>query len=170
RKRFTFTEPQLAIITELLLRGRQQLCELRSRASRMVAIDSLDQLRTELSGLLEQGYIQASGRLERRGVEVDHTFYLPNEGRELAELPAESAPPAAPPAAAASPSTPPTPAPQAPPAALAPEVTERLATIERLCEELRREKLSMAEEIETINSRLDELASSVDDLRRDLGA
>ncbi|QDU37283.1 hypothetical protein Mal4_15930 [Maioricimonas rarisocia] len=170
RKRFTFTEPQLAIITELLLRGRQQLGELRSRASRMVPIDGVEELRSELSGLLEQGYIQASGRLERRGVEVDHTFYLPNEGRELAALPEESAPPAAPPAPTAPASTPSAPVAQAAPAALPPEVTERLATIERLCEELRREKLSMAEEIETINTRLDELASSVDDLRRDLGA
>lgn len=163
RKRYTFTEPQLAIITELLLRGRQQLGELRSRASRMVPIDNMEQLRAELSGLLEQGFIQASGRLERRGVEVDHTFYLPNEGRELAAMPEEPAPTAT---ADPTPATAPAPA----PAALPADLSERLATIERLCEELRREKLSLAEEIETINSRLDELASSVDDLRRDLGA
>jgi uncharacterized protein YceH (UPF0502 family) len=39
RQRYPFTETQLAVMTELLLRGAQQLGELRSRASRMVAID-----------------------------------------------------------------------------------------------------------------------------------
>lgn len=170
RKRFTFSEPQLAIITELLLRGRQQLGELRSRASRMVPIENMEQLRSELGGLLEQGFIQASGQLERRGVEVDHTFYLPNEGRELAAMPEEAAPATTAPAPAAQPAAAPAPPAAAATAPLPPDVSERLASIERLCEELRREKLSMAEEIETINTRLEELASSVDDLRRDLGA
>src|SRR5688572_14511906 len=40
RKRFALSEPQVAILTELLLRGPQQLGELRTRASRMVSIDS----------------------------------------------------------------------------------------------------------------------------------
>lgn len=84
RKAYPFTEPQLAIIGELLLRGRQQPGELRTRASRMVPIESQDHLRTELASLLEQGYIQANGPLDRRGVEVDHNFYQPDEGRTLA--------------------------------------------------------------------------------------
>ncbi len=83
RHKFDFTEPQFAIIAELLLRGRQQPGELRTRASRMVRIDSQDSLREELSGLQAMGYLQASGPLERRGVEVDHTFYLPKEGQTL---------------------------------------------------------------------------------------
>lgn len=83
RKRFNFTEPQLAILTELLLRGRQQLGELRARASRMVPIESLDDLRSELTGLMDEGHVQASGPLERRGIEVDHSFYLPEEGHRL---------------------------------------------------------------------------------------
>ena len=52
RKRLSFTEPQLAILTELLLRGRQTLGELRGRASRMVPIDDLGTLRTELQELV----------------------------------------------------------------------------------------------------------------------
>ncbi|WP_437204076.1 DUF480 domain-containing protein [Planctomicrobium sp. SH664] len=79
RKRFPFTEPQLAIITELLLRGSQQLGELRARASRMVPIESLQDLRTELDALLEQGYIRSGGSLDRRGAEVDHNFHVPSE-------------------------------------------------------------------------------------------
>lgn len=81
RKRFSFTEPQLAILTELWLRGRQQLGELRTRASRMVPIDTLEDLRAALQPLLAAGQVQANGSLERRGIEVDHAFYPPSEPR-----------------------------------------------------------------------------------------
>lgn len=83
RKRFDFSEQQLAILTELWLRGRQQIGELRTRASRMVAIDSLEQLRDALTPLLAEGYVQTTGPIERRGVEVDHGYYLPEEGHKL---------------------------------------------------------------------------------------
>ncbi|MCA9086169.1 MAG: DUF480 domain-containing protein, partial [Planctomycetaceae bacterium] len=84
RHKFDFSEVQFAIIAELLLRGKQQPGELRTRASRMVRIDSQEQLREALADLQEKGFIQTSGPLERRGVEVDHTFYLPSEGMTLA--------------------------------------------------------------------------------------
>jgi uncharacterized protein len=84
RKRFTLSEPQLAVITELLLRGRQSIGDLRARASRMVPIESLEELREALKGLLEQKYVQATAALERRGVEVDHNFYTPSENKKLA--------------------------------------------------------------------------------------
>jgi uncharacterized protein YceH (UPF0502 family) len=81
RKRFPFTEPQLAIMTELLLRGRQQLGELRARSSRLAPLESLDDLRRELKGLADRDYVHATGPLDRRGVEVDHNLYLPVEAR-----------------------------------------------------------------------------------------
>jgi uncharacterized protein len=84
RKRFTLSEPQVAVLTELLLRGRQSIGDLRARASRMVPIESLDELRVALRGLMEQKYVQANAALERRGVEVDHNFYAPSENRKLA--------------------------------------------------------------------------------------
>jgi hypothetical protein len=84
RHKLTITEPQLAILGELLLRGRQAIGELRSRASRMVAIDSLEQLRTELDGLIALKYVQASDDLDRRGVEIDHNLYPAGEGRAMA--------------------------------------------------------------------------------------
>lgn len=87
RHKFDFTEAQFAIIAELLLRGRQQPGELRTRASRMVRIDSQDQLRQELTSLQEKGYLQSNGPLDRRGVEVDHTFYLPREGMDIGHSP-----------------------------------------------------------------------------------
>jgi hypothetical protein len=83
RKRFTLTEPQIAVLTELLLRGRQSVGDLRARASRMVAIESLDDLREALRGLLAQHYLQSGGSLDRRGVEVDHNFYLPAENKKI---------------------------------------------------------------------------------------
>ena len=72
---FGWSDQHVAIMGELLLRGRQQLGELRSRASRMKAIDSLDQLRERLDELRQAGHVSASGSLERRGVEVDHRLY-----------------------------------------------------------------------------------------------
>tara|TARA_R110002095_G_scaffold72727_8_gene61893 strand:+ start:12854 stop:13618 length:765 start_codon:yes stop_codon:yes gene_type:complete len=83
RHRFNFTEPQLAILTELWLRGRQTMGELRGRASRMVPIDTLEQLREEFKGLLDQKYVQSNGSIERRGIEVDHSWYQESEGKTL---------------------------------------------------------------------------------------
>jgi hypothetical protein len=83
RKRFTLTEPQLAVLTELLLRGRQSVGDLRARASRMVAVESLDDLREALRGLAAQKYLQANGSLDRRGVEVDHNFYQAAENKRI---------------------------------------------------------------------------------------
>lgn len=74
-----WTAAQLAIMGELLLRGRQQLGELRSRASRMSAIESLEDLRRELNQLMQMKYVQSSGDLNRRGIEVDHALYTEAE-------------------------------------------------------------------------------------------
>ncbi len=82
RQKTVFNEPQLAIITELMLRGRQQMGELRGRAGRMVEIESLEKLRSELQPLLAQGLVRSNGSLERRGVEVDHNLYPAGENRE----------------------------------------------------------------------------------------
>ena len=83
RKQFPWNEAQLAILIELWLRGRQSIGDLRTRASRMHPIDSLEQLREELNSLLEQGFVQANGPLTSRGVEVDHNFYKPSENQTL---------------------------------------------------------------------------------------
>jgi uncharacterized protein len=84
RRKFDFTETQLGIITELWLRGKQQPGELRTRASRMARIASKDELKRDLQALQDMGFVQSSGPLDRRGVEVDHTFYLAGENMTLA--------------------------------------------------------------------------------------
>ena len=83
RHKFDFSETQFAILCELLLRGRQQPGELRTRASRMVRIDSQDHLKADLQSMQEKKFVQSNGSLERRGVEVDHTFYLPKENMTM---------------------------------------------------------------------------------------
>lgn len=79
RHRLPMTEPQLAILTELLLRGRQSLGDLRARASRMVPVETLEDLRREIAGLCERRLVRAFGPLEMRGVEVDHGLYPASE-------------------------------------------------------------------------------------------
>lgn len=49
---------ELAIVAELMLRGAQQPGELRGRASRMTAIESLPELDALLDGLRQRGFVQ----------------------------------------------------------------------------------------------------------------
>ena len=72
---FGWGEEDVAIMAELMLRGRQTCGELRSRASRMKQIESLDRLRERLEDLQHRGFVRASGPLRQRGVEVDHCLY-----------------------------------------------------------------------------------------------
>jgi uncharacterized protein YceH (UPF0502 family) len=148
RQRTALTEPQLAIMTELVLRGRQQLGELRSRASRMVEIDSLEKLRAELLALLEQGLIRANGALERRGVEVDHNLYPPGENREDMSPLAESE------------ETTERPAPRA---ASGSADSSRIAALEA-------EVQSLKDEAARLREQLDSLRDQLDDVRRQVGA
>ena len=63
RKKYPFNEKQLAIMTELWLRGRQQPGELRTRASRMTEIDSQEELRPNCRAI-DQAFVHADGPLE----------------------------------------------------------------------------------------------------------
>ena len=163
RHKFTFTEPQLAILTELMLRGRQSVGELRTRASRMAPIDSLEQLRNELNVLLEKKLIQSDGALDRRGAEVDHALYPPGEKpavrpvaspsldspvREDREEPSRPAPSSAP---------------------TSPGLEGRLAVLERNQEQLRAAQESLEEGLRDIRHQFESLSNAFDDLRRSLG-
>jgi len=147
RRTTTLSEPQLAIMTELLLRGRQQLGELRTRASRMVAIDSQDVLRQALAGLLEQNLVKANGPLDRRGIEVDHHLYPAGENHEplsaWTEEPEESAP-----------ARPAAPRPEVVPDRIAPD---RIANLESTVAQLREELGQARSDIRTLQDRVDDL-------------
>jgi hypothetical protein len=172
RRRFTLSEPQVGILAELLLRGRQAAGELRTRASRMVpkgSLDTQEQLRAELQGLLTLKLIQADGPLERRGVEVDHNLYQPQEGQTLAYREGDPEEPAlATPARA--------PAPHIATGALGasgvtgggrPAVS--VAGSDPGLEELKRRQAELAEQFEDLRRQVADVIEAVDRLKRDLG-
>lgn len=171
RHRIPLSEPQVAILTELLLRGRQQPGELRTRASRLVPIESQDVLRTELQGLIDRKLAQTNGPIDRRGVEVDHAMYKPNEGRTLAPLPAETEPArvASQPLTAPRPSAPV--ATHSPPATSVPPSAEgsRLAALEAAIQQFRSEARDLRSELDTLKEDLRTAQSQIEDLRRALG-
>lgn len=158
RHKTKLTEPQLAIMTELLLRGRQQLGELRTRASRMVQIDSQDVLRQALQGLLDLNVVQTNGQLERRGIEVDHSLYPSGENHDrmtmLADEPDEE--PVAPVSRAVT-----SPLHDTRPAQ-APASADRLASLEAQLRDLK-------DELSTVRTEFRELQDRFEDLRRQLG-
>ena len=159
RHKTTLNEQQLAIMTELMLRGKQQLGELRTRASRMVAIESQDDLRRELQALMAAGLVRSNGPLERRGIEVDHDLYPHSENHEpLAEYRAEEMDEPTGRTAV-------NPAPR--PAARAADDgsavgAERIANLESTVRELR-------DEVANVRSEFSALVDRFDDLRRQLG-
>lgn len=170
RKRYEFSEPQIAILGELLCRGRQTPGELRGRASRMVPIESLDQLRNELNDLLTRGYVQASGPLERRGIEVDHAFYRADENRgDMTFRPGETTPAPSPttdppgekPSAATSPATSQT--------SNLPASNDRIDAVNTQLASLRAQNQELKDEIDRLRETVDNLQSKVDDICRDLG-
>jgi uncharacterized protein YceH (UPF0502 family) len=58
RERLEVSEAQLAVLAELLMRGPQQPGELRSRAQRMSAIESQEDLTRALEPLQQRGYVK----------------------------------------------------------------------------------------------------------------
>ena len=162
RHKTPLSEPQLAVITELMLRGKQQLGELRTRASRMVAINTQEDLRAELQKLIDAGLVRANGPLERRGIEVDHDLYQYNENREpLAEYRAEENEPQSTPSSS-SVSAPASRTASVPTIAAASVGNERLANLESVVQELR-------QELSSVRSEFAELQNRFEDLRRQLG-
>ena len=69
---------ELAVMTELLLRGDQTTGELRGRASRMEPISDLAALRPVLDSLMSKGLVLALSP-EGRGQVVTHALYKPRE-------------------------------------------------------------------------------------------
>ena len=68
------TASQAAIMTELLLRGPQTMGELRARASRMEAFDSLEMVKTVLTELQAKGLVEPLSS-PGRGQTFGHSLY-----------------------------------------------------------------------------------------------
>lgn len=73
---------ELAVMTELLLRGEQTLGDLRARAARMEPIPDLAALKTVVDGLLKKGLMREITP-PGRGQIVSHNLY---KDREVADL------------------------------------------------------------------------------------
>lgn len=89
--------PELAVLAELLLRGAQTRGDLRSRAGRMDAIDTLDDLDAILRSLASRRLVIFLGDPDRRGALVAHGFLTQDElsgARSHAPTPAALAAPA----------------------------------------------------------------------------
>lgn len=135
---------ELAVVTELLLRGPQTEGELRSHASRMEPIADLDALRAVIKTLVDRKLVVRLGEEGRRGSMITHGFH---EAKDLERLratigqggPEDDAP--APTASSAS-SSPRTPSPQlaelqAEVTTLRADVTQLQAQVAQLSEQLR---------------------------------
>ena len=77
------SKPELAILTELLLRGSQTEGELRARAGRMEPIADLDTLRGILKPLAERKLVVYLTPEGRRGTTLTHGFHAPEEIERL---------------------------------------------------------------------------------------
>lgn len=82
-EKWTHNGPQMAVLAELLLRGPQTKGELRTRAGRMVPIDSLEALDEILEPLFEHGLAVPLGDLNRRGALLTHGFHSAEELERL---------------------------------------------------------------------------------------
>jgi uncharacterized protein YceH (UPF0502 family) len=75
---FAVNRAELAVLTELLLRGAQQAGELRARAARMEAIPDLAALKPIVDSLLARG-LMIELTPAGRGQVLTHGLYLPEE-------------------------------------------------------------------------------------------
>lgn len=97
---FSLTEPELAVLAELLLRGPQTLGELRTRASRMSPLETLEDVKaivTALSQRMPEPLVReiprVTGMKENRYM---HTLGAPRDEEEIAAQIRLAAPPPVP--------------------------------------------------------------------------
>lgn len=142
---------ELAILTELLLRGAQTEGELRGRAARMEPIEDLDTLRACLKPLVERGLVVFLGPEGRRGTQLTHGFHTP---KELEHLKANVRPeePASTPEPVSAPRTP-----------------NQLATVESGLAEARQEIAALRTEVGALRQTLHALQEQMAQLKSSLG-
>ncbi len=170
---------ELAVMTELLLRGAQAQGELRGRAARMEPIADLAALRPVIASLKNKGLV-VSLTPEGRGQVVSHALYTE---RELEKLRAQFATDdastggqhrAGPPAtvAAAAPvavTAAVSPPPAAPPTASATVDLTVVETMQRSLDELKSQIAELRSEVETLATAYQHTQNELRDLRDALG-
>lgn len=142
---------ELAVLTELLLRGPQTEGELRGRASRMEPIADLETLRGVLQPLVERRLVVFLGPEGRRGTLMTHGFHAPAELKALqSAAPVETDAPVAPAATAENRARP-------------PERTSELASVRAELGECRAQ-------IQRLQDSVSSLTAQLHDLKKALGA
>jgi uncharacterized protein YceH (UPF0502 family) len=151
---------EIAVVTELLLRGAQSEGELRGRASRMERIADLAALREVLASLEAKGLIV---RLtpQGRGHVLSHALYQPQELERLRQKHSGGVPVATSAPAASSPAV----TTSAPPAASSPAAHQSAAPIQSAPIDP-----APIENVLTENVLISELRLDVDELKEDLDA
>lgn len=143
---------ELAILTELLLRGPQTEGELRQRASRMEPIDDIEELRSALRPLVERRLVLFLGPEGRRGTMISHGFHSAKEIEWLkGQASREELAPAVPVSAAR------------------PAEPDRVAKVEAELEHARQEILALRTQIQQIQETLQYTKQQVQTLKESLG-
>jgi hypothetical protein len=162
---------ELAVMTELLLRGAQTVGELRGRAARMEPIADLPALRPVLDSLKAKGLVLALSP-EGRGQVVSHALYQPQElekiRRELPAGPASDGGDSEAPAGVTAQSSPREPRQEA---RHGPAMSRDLSSSERSAlAELRAEVAALRRELEELAAEMHRRGDELDRLRASLGA
>lgn len=175
---FAVTPKELAVLTELMLRGEQTLGDLRQRASRMDTIAHLDELRTIVSSLVARKLIWELTP-PGRGQMVTHGLYTSREQERGAPQPVTSATGQPVPTAPASYSPPidepidetsPSPETSDAPSAATPVSSQPVSNsaddgfLKMQVEELQQQVAEMGETIDELQERIEQLEERLRDL------
>ncbi|OJW22730.1 MAG: DUF480 domain-containing protein [Planctomycetales bacterium 71-10] len=142
---------ELAVVTELLLRGPQTEGDLRARASRMEPLADLAALQVQLEALADRNLVvYLSPRGQKRGVVVTHNLYPPDELEKVRQAFANAAP------------LDDEPAPRA--------VAHRAESAAASAPAWREEVAALRAEVQGLRGQVETLAEQLRELRNDLGA
>jgi uncharacterized protein YceH (UPF0502 family) len=157
------TSAEMAVLTELLLRCPQTEGELRSRVSRMEAVEDVDALRALLKPLAERRLVVYLTPQGKRGTTLTHGFHDPQELERLRSAQPVEAPST--PAVAPVPAAAPTPAAPAEPAAS----REELAALEARLDSALAEMATLRTTVTELQATVAALAEQVRQLKEGLG-
>jgi uncharacterized protein YceH (UPF0502 family) len=158
---WTSDKVELAILTELLLRGPQTEGELRTRVSRMEPIDDIESLRSVLEPLTARKLVVYLTPQGRRGTTLTHGFHSTEELARLKAfhstgIAAEDVAPPAPPRPPVQP-------------VAAPPAPDAIAKLEARLAEACIEIIQQKNELQALRAEVGQLRELLDKLQRELG-